>query len=92
VVLAQPSGDVLVVHQSGPDRYTRTAFRSTLAEVVFVDQVHLREDGAMYEAKRSFPGMQTPPPKPAEKRGWWSRLWSSDADKNKQQPAQSKPK
>lgn len=87
VVMAESSGDVLVVHQSGPERFTRTAFRSTLAGVVFVDQVYLREDGTMFDAKRTLPETKRPQQKPAEKRSWWSRLWSSDAPKQKAQPA-----
>lgn len=91
VVLAQSSGDVLVVHQSGPDRYTRTAFRSTRADFVFVDQVYLREDGSAYEAKRPVADVQTPK-KPAEKRSWWSRLWVHDNAKEKPGTTQSRPR
>lgn len=77
-LIVESSGDVMVVHQSGPDRYTRTAFRSTKSEVVFIDQVYLKADGTPFEQKR-VPGVQSvPQPQPAKKQSWWSRFWRRD--------------
>jgi hypothetical protein len=73
-LVVDPSGDVLVVHQSGPQRYTRTAFRSTRGGFYFVDQVYLREDGTAWEPKGSQ-SIPMPPPPSDSKEGWWSRLW-----------------
>jgi hypothetical protein len=79
-LVVEPSGDVLVVHQSAPERYTRTAFRSTRGGFFFVDQVYLREDGTAWEPKGT-PAVPIKPQEPGRKESWWSRLWKKSDSK-----------
>jgi hypothetical protein len=51
VVDVDKNGNVIVVHQSSRDRYTRTVFKSTRSGVEFVDQKYLLENGASYPDK-----------------------------------------
>lgn len=85
-LVVEPAGDVLVVHQSGPDRYTRTAFKGTRGGFYFVDQVYLREDGSVWEP-RNIP--RAPVEEPAKKESWWSKLWKKSESKPK--PAGTQP-
>lgn len=45
-------GNIVVVHQSGRNMYTRTTFKSESHSVKFIDQVYTDENGAPYNRKR----------------------------------------
>ena len=51
VVEVDKNGNVIVVHQSSRDCYTRSVFKSTKSGVEFVDQKYLLENGAPYPDK-----------------------------------------
>jgi hypothetical protein len=51
VVDVDKNGNVIVVHQSSRDRFTRTTFKSTRSGIEFIDQKYLLENGAPYPDK-----------------------------------------
>ena len=57
-VTVDSDGTIVVIHQSGPDRYTRSTLRSERNSVLFVDQTFHRRDGRVIgeQAPFLFPG------------------------------------
>ncbi len=53
-------GDVTVRHQSAPDCFIRTQFKSEVEGVRFVDQTYEREDGSPYRTSQSRLRMKLP--------------------------------
>jgi len=80
VIRADSSGRIVVLHQSGPTRYTRTEFVSGPSDVRFVDQRYMRADGSPAHpnvwrdedlaTNRLFAADQ---PQAEKKRSWLSR-------------------
>jgi|GEM_PF-2097318 len=77
------NGDVLVYHQSGPNRYTKSVFKAGPHSVEFIDQNYFDEEGQPYGKPRSEDDVEedsqkpeqtgVEPSKPAKSRGW--RFW-----------------
>jgi hypothetical protein len=81
VIQTDSSGRVVVLHQSGPNRYTRTEFAAGPSEVRFVDQRYVRADGSpirpdVWDAgsgATNASAIATSPPA-KKKRSWLSRF------------------
>ena len=81
VIQTDSSGRIVVLHQSGPTRYTRTEFASGPSEVRFVDQRYVRADGsparpdAWHDERYATNGpAQSAASTAKAKRSWLSRL------------------